>query len=143
MIGVVFVTNGDSGAAFLEILGMNFSDLPQNNIRTINVPFDCERMKEDGKKYIAAIQAAIEDTDEGQGVILLTDSFDFPSTRLAITAAEAEPRIKTEILSGVNMPMVVKLATIRGERSFEDTVAAAQAAARKYIINARDAPANG
>mgnify|MGYP003345351821 CR=1 FL=1 len=64
------------------------------------------------------------------GVLLLTDMFGGTPSNLAISCM-GQPNV--EVLAGINMPMLVKFAKIRGECPLEEAVAAAQAAGRKYV----------
>ena len=78
----------------------------------------------------ADIMAAIHTADAGQGVIVLTDMFGGTPCNLAISLLENG---RVEVLAGVNLPMLVKLARIRGDSSLETAVVKAQEAGRKYI----------
>ncbi len=71
--------------------------------------------------------AAVE---QGQGVVVLTDMFGGTPSNLAISIMDEE---KIEVIAGVNLPMLIKLATARETESLSDAVASAQEAGRKYI----------
>jgi mannose PTS system EIIA component len=66
----------------------------------------------------------------GAGVIVLTDMFGGTPSNLAISIMD---RASVEVIAGVNLPMLIKLASIRRDSSLSDAVAAAQEAGRKYI----------
>ena len=68
--------------------------------------------------------------DSGKGVVVLTDMFGGSPSNLAISAME---RSNVEVIAGVNLPMLVKLASVRGECALEEAVTQAQDAGRKYI----------
>jgi PTS system mannose-specific IIA component len=68
--------------------------------------------------------------DTGAGVILLTDMFGGTPSNLAISVME---QTKAEVIAGLNLPMLIKLASVRNRQSLEDAVACAQEAGRKYI----------
>ena len=68
--------------------------------------------------------------DSGEGVAILTDMFGGTPSNLAISCM-GQPKV--EVLAGINMPMLVKLAKVREECPLEEAVAAAQAAGRKYV----------
>ena len=76
------------------------------------------------------ILKAASEVDSGQGVILLTDMFGGTPSNLAISVME---QTHAEVIAGLNLPMLIKLASVRGRQSLEDAVAAAQEAGRKYI----------
>ena len=74
--------------------------------------------------------AAVERVDQGRGVILLTDMFGGTPSNLAISVME---QTRAEVIAGLNLPMLIKLASVRGQASLQDAVAHAQDAGRKYI----------
>ncbi len=123
MIGLVIVTHGRLAEYFLaateHVVG------PQQRIETISIDPD-----DDMEKRRADIIAAAKRVDDGAGVIILTDMFGGTPSNLAISVME---KAKAEVIAGVNLPMLVKLATIRGDRALKDAVAAAYEAGRKYI----------
>jgi mannose PTS system EIIA component len=132
MIGLVLVTHGETGEAFLETMAANFPDFPQAGIKTI------DSINTKTENYFAAIRSAIREVDKGQGVIVLTDDFDSESIASTVEAAQIGSLIKTEILGGINLPMMVKLGTARLQNlSFEETVAVALKA-KNYITISPD-----
>jgi PTS system mannose-specific IIA component len=77
-----------------------------------------------------AIIDAVKKVDSGEGVAILTDMFGGTPSNLAISCMS---RPKVEVLAGINLPMLVKLAKVRDEIPLADAVAAAQEAGRKYV----------
>ena len=73
---------------------------------------------------------SISSRRSGEGVVVLTDMFGGTPSNLAISVME---RGRIEVLAGVNLPMLVKLASIRRDASLDTAVQAAQDAGRKYI----------
>lgn len=123
MIGLVIVAHGKLAEHFLEatihVVG------PQERIETISIEPD-----DDMEQRRADIVSAAKRVNDGSGVIILTDMFGGTPSNLAIAAMD---RSGAEVIAGVNLPMLVKLASIRGEWSLKDAVAAAHEAGRKYI----------
>jgi PTS system mannose-specific IIA component len=123
MIGLVLVTHGrlamEFRAALEHVVG------PQNQVETISIgpDDDVERRRRD-------IVEAVERVSEGSGVIVLTDMFGGTPSNLAISVMDAG---KVEVIAGANLPMLIKLASIRGEKPLSEAIAAAQDAGRKYI----------
>ena len=123
MIGMVLVTHGRLGDEFIaateHVVG------PQDNIRAISIgpEDDMERRRND-------IVKAVEDVDTGGGVILLTDMFGGTPSNLAISLLD---RANVEVIAGVNLPMMIKLAKIRQGGDLAEAVAKAQESGRKYI----------
>jgi PTS system mannose-specific IIA component len=98
---------------------------PQSQIEavTIGPNDDVEQCRKD-------IIEAVKRVDTGAGVAILTDMFGGTPSNLAISVMS---RPKVEVLAGINLPMLVKLAKVRGECSLAEAVAAAQESGRKYI----------
>jgi PTS system mannose-specific IIA component len=76
------------------------------------------------------ILKAIDDADDGGGVIILTDMFGGTPSNLAISVMQNR---QVEVIAGVNLPMLVKLARIRADMPIKEAVNMAQEAGRKYI----------
>ena len=95
--------------------------------------------EDDGESAREKILQAIQSVDSGKGVIILTDMFGGTPSNLAISVMKAEG---VEVIAGVNLPMMIKLASVRGKVPLEDAVNQAQDAARKYINVAGNLLAN-
>ena len=67
---------------------------------------------------------------KGDGVVLLTDMFGGTPSNLAISVLDQG---SVEVIAGINLPMLIKLAGLRGSTKLKDAVAQAQEAGRKYI----------
>ncbi|MBQ0817220.1 MAG: PTS sugar transporter subunit IIA [Hyphomicrobiaceae bacterium] len=123
MIGVVIVTHGklahEFRAALEHVVG------PQEQIETISIGPD-----DDLDARRADMLSALDDVDSGEGVVVLTDMFGGSPSNLAISAME---RPSVEVIAGVNLPMLVKLASVRGDAGLDETIMKAQEAGRKYI----------
>ncbi len=123
MIGMVLVTHENIGAELLTAL--NGIVGPQQQATAISIhPHDDMGACRD------QILAAIRQTNTGKGVILLVDMFGGTPSNLAIASM---PSGNAVVLAGVNLPMLVKLASVRGTMSLRDAAHEAEAAARKYI----------
>jgi mannose PTS system EIIA component len=70
------------------------------------------------------------EVNDGQGVILLTDMFGGTPSNLAISVME---QTHAEVIAGLNLPMLIKLASVRNRQDLQSCVACAQEAGRKYI----------
>lgn len=123
MIGLVLVTHGRLAEEFLYALEHIVG--PQSGIETIAIGPD-DRM-ENRRSDIAA---ALERVNSGAGVIILTDMFGGTPSNLAISLLEIG---KVEVVAGLNLPMLVKLARIRKDYALDKAATAAQDAGRKYI----------
>lgn len=123
MIGMVLVTHGRIGAELLDVLGQIVGPLPQAKAVGIGADDD---MDEDRAAILAAVKAA----DSGKGVLILTDMFGGTPSNLAIAAM---PRAQAVVLAGVNLPMLVKLASVRATLPLLEAAREAETAGRKYI----------
>jgi PTS system mannose-specific IIA component len=94
-----------------------------------NVEALCIGLDDDMDNRRAEIENCIKRCDTGDGVVLLTDMFGGTPCNLAISMME---RRGVEVIAGVNLPMLVKLAKVRAHRSFDDAVAIAEETGRKY-----------
>ncbi len=123
MIGLVIVTHGGLAQEFLAALEHVHG--PQEQVVAISIgPND------DMETRRVEIVEAVGNVDTGEGAILLTDMFGGTPSNLAISVME---QAKVEVIAGVNLPMLIKLASIRGESTLEEAISEAQDAGRKYI----------
>ena len=123
MIGLVIVTHGRLAEEF--VLAMEHVVGPQAGVRAI-----CIGPEDDMERRRRDILKAASDVDTGQGVILLTDMFGGTPSNLAISVME---QTHAEVIAGLNLPMLIKLASVRGRQDLQGAVACAQEAGRKYI----------
>ena len=123
MIGVVLVTHGRLACEFRAALEHVVGPQAQFEVVTIGPDDNVEQRRSD-------IIAAIKRVDSGDGVAILTDMFGGTPSNLAISVMG---RPKVEVLAGINLPMLVKLAKVRGESPLAEAVVAAQESGRKYI----------
>ena len=98
---------------------------PQTQVRAISIgpDDDMEQRRQD-------ILGAVADVESGAGVIILTDMFGGTPSNLAISVME---KANVEVIAGINLPMLIKLASVRGDDDMANAVAAAQESGRKYI----------
>lgn len=132
MIGMVLVTHGLLAQEFR--LALEHVVGPQENcaIVCIGPDDDMEERRND-------IITAIEEVDSGKGTVVLTDMFGGTPSNLAISVMQGR---EVEVVAGVNLPMLVKLARVRGELDLRESVREAQDAGRKYINVANDVLGN-
>ncbi len=123
MIGMVLVTHGRLADEFVEALEHVVG--PQENTATvcIGADDDMEQQRDNIIKEVARVNT-------GDGVVVLTDMFGGTPSNLAISIMD---KSDVEIIAGVNLPMLIKLASVRKTDSLGDAVVAAQEAGRKYI----------
>jgi len=133
MIGMVLVTHGRLAVEFLAALEHVVGR--QKQIQTITIgPEDDMEMRR------GEIIAAVQEVDSGDGVVVLTDMFGGTPSNLAISIMN---RGEYEVIAGAYLPMLIKLAEVRGRESLPRAVFAAQDAARKYIAVASSLLAGG
>lgn len=123
MIGLVLVTHGRLACEFRAALEHVVGRQDQVATITIDPEDDMEVRRGD-------ILAAVREVDRGDGVAVLTDMFGGTPSNLAISCMDGR---KVEVIAGINLPMLIKLATVRPNLPLEAAVTQAQEAGRKYI----------
>ena len=123
MIGLVLVTHGrlaeELVSALEHVVGL------QNNVACVCIgPDDDMEIRRD------EILENATKVDEGDGTILLTDMFGGTPSNLAISVMG---KANIEVIAGVNLPMLIKLASVRGKEPLAQAIVSAQDAGRKYI----------
>ena len=133
MIGIVIVTHGRLAAEFIAALEHVVG--PQRDIAAICIgpDDDMEQRRQDILQSVRAV-------DTGDGVVLLTDMFGGTPSNLAISVMD---RPKIEVIAGINLPMLIKLASLRPSETLANAVRGAQEAGRKYINVASQLLADG
>jgi PTS system mannose-specific IIA component len=133
MIGLVLVTHGRLAEELRNV--MEHVVGPQAGVATVCI-FPEDRL-EDMRNVI---RDGIQSVDQGDGVVLLTDILGGTPSNLASQLADHKT---VEVIAGVNMPMLVKLAKVRGTEPLAEAVAIATAAGRKYIACPGELPDSG
>ena len=123
MIGLVLVTHGALAVEFKSALEHVVG--PQEQVETICIGPD-DDMEVRRNDIIDAVGTA----NTGQGVVILTDMFGGTPSNLAISVMKM---VDAEVIAGMNLPMLVKLARVRGDMELKQAVTLAAEAGRKYI----------
>ncbi|WP_230292682.1 PTS sugar transporter subunit IIA [Croceicoccus sp. Ery5] len=128
MIGLILVTHGDLAQEF--VAAMEHVVGKQDRI----VPV-CIGPNDDMEARRSEIASAITEVNDGSGVIVLTDLFGGTPSNLAISLLETG---KVEVIAGINLPMLIRLAGARNDMAVTDAVVAARDAGRNYITVASE-----
>lgn len=127
MIGLLIVTHGglarEFRAALEHVVG------PQQQLETVSIG-----PEDDMEARRREILEAVRQVDSGDGVILLTDMFGGTPSNLSISILD---EANVEVIAGVNLPMLVKLTSVRADVPLAKAVDLAKEAGRKYISVAR------
>lgn len=123
MIGLVLVTHGNLAMEFIS--AMQHVVGKQEQVEAV-----CIGPEDDMEMRRSEILKKVENVDKGHGAIVLTDMFGGTPSNLAISIMD---RAKVEIIAGINLPMLIKIASLRKEKSLKETVEGAQEAGKKYI----------
>jgi PTS system mannose-specific IIA component len=123
MIGMVLVTHGQLATEFRAALEHVVGPQAQIETITIGPDDDMESRRKD-------IMAAVRRVNSGEGVVVLTDMFGGTPSNLALSCMNGS---SVEVVAGINLPMLIKLASVRDEEPLADAVLHAQEAGRKYI----------
>lgn len=123
MLGIVIVSHGKLAEALVSVTEHVVGK--QDGIKAVGI-------EPDDKADVARerILQAIKDVSSGDGVVVLTDMFGGTPSNLAISVMEDKG---IEVIAGVNLPMMIKLVSVRGKVPLADAVNQAQEAARRYI----------
>ena len=123
MIGMILVTHGRLAEELIATLEHVVG--PQESIAAV-----CIGPDDDMEQHRHKIMEQTRETDNGDGVILLTDMFGGTPSNLAISVMD---NVNVEVIAGVNLPMLIKLTSVRDSLPLAEAVARAQEAGRKYI----------
>ncbi len=128
MIGLILVTHGRLAEQFVHAMEHVVGE--QEKVATV-----CIGPDDDVEQRRAEISDAIPAVDDGKGVIILTDLFGGTPSNLAISLLDTG---KVEVIAGINLPMLIRLAGARKCMSVTEAVEAAQQAGRNYITVASE-----
>ena len=123
MIGLVLVTHGRLADELVAALEHVVGPQPSVGAVCIGPEDDMEQRRND-------ILSSVARCDDGNGVVVLTDMFGGTPSNLAISIMD---KAKVEVIAGVNLPMLIKLASLRETETLASAVRGAQEAGRKYI----------
>ena len=128
MIGLILVTHGALAVEFINAMEHVVGRQPDMAAVCIGPSDDMEKRRRE-------IADAIRRVDSGAGVIILTDLFGGTPSNLAISLMEAG---RVEVIAGINLPMLIRLAKVRASMTVREATAAARDAGRNYITIASE-----
>ena len=123
LVGLVLVTHGNLALEFIS--AMQHVVGKQEKVAAV-----CIGPEDDMEMRRQEILDKVGEVDSGAGVVVLPDMFGGTPSNLAISIMD---RANVEIIAGVNLPMLIKIATLRKEKNLKETVSGAQEAGKKYI----------
>ena len=126
MIGIVLITHGNLAEEMLSAVKFVLSGEPA--IKMAGVSLDPTKEFDTFKKII---ESAIKSVDNGDGILLVTDMFGGTPSNIGLTFLEEN---KIEVISGVNLPMLLKLSTIKENVTLQEAIKIAEKAGRDNII---------
>jgi PTS system mannose-specific IIA component len=127
-IGVVIVTHHRLGEEFLKALQLIVPEAPEFHSVAIEPGQAIDEMRR-------AIDRALTQADEGQGVLVLTDMFGGTPSNISLSFLDDR---RVEVVTGLNLPMLIKLATLREEKTLEDLAVFVKDYGRRNISVARE-----
>ena len=128
MIGLILVTHGNLAREFLSVLEHVVG--PQKNIASL-----CIHPQDDMEQKRQELEQKIKQVDNKNGIILLTDMFGGTPSNIALSKMQ---KGKIEVIAGINLPMLIKLMSLRVDHKLDESVHLAQEAGKKYIHLASD-----
>ncbi len=126
MVGVVVVTHGRLSEELISAVKFVLS--VKTAVKMEGVHLDPDREFESFKQEI---KNAMKKVDEGDGILLVTDMFGGTPSNVSLTFLETN---NVEVISGVNLPMLLKLATLSSKITLDEAVKIAESAGRDNII---------
>ena len=126
MVGIVLVTHGKLAKELIEAVKFVLASRPQ--VKMLGVCLEPDREFESFKQDI---KSAIKKVKGKDGVLLVTDMFGGTPSNISLTFLEEN---KVEVVSGVNLPMLLKLATLKDSITLEEAVQTAESAGKENII---------
>lgn len=130
MIGVIVISHGRLADELISAVSFVLSGKLSLKLTPISMDHNCDfdTFKKDIKK-------AIKKADSGDGVLVVTDMFGGTPSNIGLTFLEED---KVEVISGVNLPMLLKLSTLSRDISLKEAVRSAEKAGKDNIIIASD-----
>ena len=128
MIGMILVTHGRLAEEFVHAMEHVVGEQAYVATVCIGPQDDMEQRRKD-------IARAIKQVDSGSGAVILTDLFGGTPSNLAISLLKSG---KTEVIAGINLPMLIRLAGARKDMDLTTATAAARDAGRNYITIASE-----
>jgi mannose PTS system EIIA component len=128
MIGVVVVTHGQLATELVNAAEMIIGDIPQFAAVSIGWHDDVDDAREEIRQAIGRVQG-------DSGVLLLTDMFGGTPSNLGMTFLESD---RVEVITGVNLPMLIKMASLRGSSDLVAVAREMREAGRNAIWVASD-----
>ena len=123
MIGIVVVSHGKLAQELVRAAEHVVGPQDAFEALSIEVEDDIDQRRDE-------IRDTVKACNKGKGVIILTDMFGGTPSNLAISAMDDGD---IEVLAGANLPMLIKLASVRGTLPLQKAAEEAQNAGRKYI----------
>jgi PTS system mannose-specific IIA component len=122
-VGVLIVTHYRLGEEFLQALRLILPDAPSFEAVSVEPTMAVEDMR--GK-----IAAGLESADEGDGVLILTDMFGGTPSNMSLSFHDEH---QVEVVTGMNLPMLIKLATMRDEKPLDELASFIKAYGQRNI----------
>ena len=126
MIGIVVITHGKLADELIS--AVNFILAGETKTKMIGVSLDTTKIFDNFKEII---DSSIKKVDQGNGVLIVTDMFGGTPSNIGLTFLGSK---KIEVISGVNLPMLLKLGTIDENITVEKAVRLAEKAGKDNII---------
>ena len=123
MIGILIIAHGTLGESLIQCACHVLNKRPPR-VQQLGIT-----AQDDPLLLLPQARALVKDLDDGGGVLILSDMYGGTPSNLAISVM-SQPKV--EVLAGINLPMLIKLAKVRETATLQDAVAAAQEAGRKY-----------
>lgn len=122
-IGVLIVTHYRLGEEFLQALRLILPEAPSWDAVSVDPKMPVEEVR-------GAIAAGLKASDKGDGVLILTDMFGGTPSNMSLSFHDEH---QVEVVTGMNLPMLIKLATLRDEKPLDELAAFIKAYGQRNI----------
>ncbi|MBN2225493.1 MAG: PTS sugar transporter subunit IIA [Deltaproteobacteria bacterium] len=122
MVGIVIVSHLNLASELLKTAELIVGKIPASRALSLDPKKDVEILRKE-------IQSAVKEVNSGNGVIILTDMFGGTPSNLALTFLSPQ----VEVVSGANLPMLIKVTAQRGETPLKELAIKAKESGRNNI----------
>jgi len=134
MIGIVVATHGDLGRALIAAMEMILGE--QELVLALSLHVS-DRLEDAAER----LEGAVREADAGDGVLILTDMLGGTPSNMSLALIGGDRPV--DVVSGANLPMLLKAAQARRERGLAETAAAVRRHGRAAILVASEVLAGG
>lgn len=128
MVGAIIVTHGNLALELLKSAEMILGR--QENVMTVGI-----KLNDSEEAIVEKISKAMSEVDSGRGILFFTDMFGGTPSNLSLSFMEDD---KVEVVTGVNLPMLIKFFSERKHRTLDKLVSLCKISGKRHIMIASE-----